>query len=304
MKKTLIALAALAMVAACNKAEVIEVPQGDAIAFENPFVDNATKATATDPSYGAVDFTKFQVWGTANDVAIFNGNDVEGVVGEGNEWSCSNKQYWIEGVKYDFAAVANGKVESLANGLPATISYTANGTSDLVYAESKNITGQPAGSNVPVALTFSHLLAKVKFTATTNTNVEGYSYTVSDITIKNAYDSGVYTVEGTSWGTLAKTNGQAFGSITVDMNTKSSECAQEKLLIPIAVADKINIACKVTLNFNGEKIWEDTPNVTVNTGLAPANAYNFTIALNVGEEIKFSVVKGPSWTTNGDITIQ
>ena len=318
MKKFFIAMLAVAAVTACAKDEAISLNQ-EAIDFGNPFVENSTRATeaveATDPSYGAVTFNKFQVWGTANGVAIYAGEDVTGTVGsnivdvkETNLWTCTKKNYWIKDVKYNFAGVANGTVATLGDDkLPATISYTANGTSDLIYAKSAEMIGLPAGSNVPVELTFNHLLSKVKFTATTNTNIAGYSYTISDITINNAYDSGVYTVNGGTWGTLVKTNGQSFGNITVDKDAQSSECAQEKLLIPIAIADKVTISCTITLNFNGEKIWEQAYTgdnaIVVNTALAAANAYNFTIACNVGEEIKFSVVENAGWTTNTDTPI-
>ena len=44
MKKVFIAFAALATLAACNKAEVIGVPEGEEIAFNEVFVDNATKS--------------------------------------------------------------------------------------------------------------------------------------------------------------------------------------------------------------------------------------------------------------------
>ena len=306
MKKIFIALAALATIAACNKAEVIETQENDAISFNTPFVDNATKAAqaAHDPSYGAQLFTQFNVWGTANGVAIFAGEKVTGEVGQGKVWHCEKKQYWVNGVDYNFAAVANGEVTPGDDDkLPATISYTANGTSDLIYAENKGIKGKPAGSNSPVALTFSHLLAKVKFTATTNTDIEGYSYTVSDITINNAYDSGVYTIEDESWDSLVKTNGKSFGSITVNKDVKKNECAQEMLLIPISATEKVSISCKMTLNYGGNAIWEETASVTVDTGLLAANAYNFTIGLNVGEEITFSVEKNAAWSEDNNQTI-
>ena len=60
MKKIFIALIAIASVAACNKAEVIETVEGEAIEFSNAFVNNATKAT--DPPYGAVALTSFNVY--------------------------------------------------------------------------------------------------------------------------------------------------------------------------------------------------------------------------------------------------
>ena len=45
MKKTLFAVLALAAVAACNKAEVVEQSAELAIGFDSPFIENSTKAT-------------------------------------------------------------------------------------------------------------------------------------------------------------------------------------------------------------------------------------------------------------------
>ena len=296
MKKIFIAFAALATIAACNKAEVIETPEGEAIAFANVFIDNATKAgEATDPSFnGPNKLTKFQVWGTANNVAIFAGEDVTGKVEENSIWTCTKKQYWVEGVNYDFAAVVNGTVTSLSNGLPATISYTANGTSDLIYAESMDVVGKAAGSNVPIEFTFAHLLAKAKFTVETNTDVEGYSYEVTNIKITNAYASGTYDIAEEKWNGVAG-SGQAFSTITVSSTDKNQECEQEKLLIPL---ETVTVSYDVALKYGSEVIWSQTDNTVTPTGLKleAAKSYNFKLTLNVGEEIKFSVETDPTWT--------
>lgn len=320
MKKLFIAMFAVAAVTACAKDEAISLNQ-EAIDFGSPFVENSTRAT--DPSYGGGvnKFTQFQVWGTANGVAIYAGEDVEGTVGsnivegkETNVWTCTKKNYWVNGAKYKFAAVANGTVGTpLANGLPATISYTANGTSDLIYAENfgtnnEGIVGQPAGSNVPVELTFNHLLSKVKFTVTTAMTAEDYRYEVTGINITSAPASGVYTVADKKWDPAAAA-GQAFDSITVDAENKAVECEYEKLIIPTST---VTVAYKAALQIkNGDKwdtIWADdktTNPVTLNNvTLAAGNAYNFTITLNIGEEIKFSVDENPNWTTQPDNSIQ
>lgn len=319
MKRLFFAVLAVATLASCAKEEAIRVDQGEAIAFGDAFVDNATRVT--DPSFGAgTSFTEFNVWGTANSVAIFTGDKVTGEVGystvEGNkvanEWTCQKKNYWVKGVDYDFAAVAGVEKTAVTVGtdsLPLTISYTANGENDLIYAKTENITGKATGENGPVNFTFNHLLAKVKFTATTEMTTPDYEYEVSNITITNAYGSGVYTVGATTpWGDLeAKNDGQSFGNITVNSTNKSNNCDAEKLLIPIA--NNVVISCTVTLKYgvgNAEKqtIWtkECTGDnaITMNTSLVAAHAYNFTIDLNIGEEIKFSVTDNASWGGDAD----
>ena len=300
-------------VTACAKDEAISLNQ-ESIDFGNPFVENSTRAT--DPSFNGTDkLTKFQVWGTANGVAIYAGEDVTGAVGAGSVWTCTKKNYWVKDVKYKFAAVANGTVGTpLANGLPATISYTANGTSDLIYAENfgidgNGIIGQPAGSNTPVAFTFEHLLSKVKFTVETSMTAVDYRYEVTGINITSAPASGVYTVATEKWAPAAAA-GQAFDSITVNATNKVVECANEKLIIPTST---VSVAYKVALQIkNGENwdtIWADdkttNPVTLTDVTLDAGNAYNFTIILNIGEEIKFNVENDPSWTSEGNgVTVQ
>lgn len=298
---------ALAVLASCNKVEPLAVGEGELIAFGNAFVDNSTKA-ATDPSFGAGNpLTKFQVWGTANGVAIFAGDDVEGTVGTNSVWTCEKKQYWINGVNYDFAAVVNGTVASLSNALPATITYTANGTSDLIYADNKGILGKPAGQNAPVEFTFEHLLSKVKFTVNTSEVTGDYVYKVTGIKISNAYASGTYDVANKKWtGVIPDGNpGQSFSDIT--LNATSVECEQEQLLIPTS---EVKVSYTVALYYQGngtdEKIWSQTYTDVVakkadssNVQLEAAKSYNFNITVNVGDEIKFSVEEYAGWDKNG-----
>lgn len=293
---------AIAALASCAKEETLVADRGDLIGF-NSFVENSTRA-AVDPSYnGTNKLTKFQVWGTANGVAIYEGQDVTGNVGPNSVWECTKKNYWIEGVTYNFAAVSNGTVRTLSDGLPATIAYTANGTSDLIYAEKMGIIGKAAGSNVPVPFIFNHLLAKAKFTVSTNTTVEGYSYEITNIKIANAYKSGVYNVGAeTLWTDLVvNENGQSFDSVTVNSANKTLECANEKLLIPV---NDVVVSYTVTLKYNGDTIWSETKtHDNLTQDLEAGYSYNFKITVNVGEEIKFNVDEDPSWTSTSDNNI-
>lgn len=310
MKKLFIAMLAVAAVTACAKDEAISLNQ-EAIDFGSPFVENSTRAT--DPSLGTTDkpFTKFQVWGTAGNVAIYAGENVSGSVGPNSVWTCTKQNFWVNGVVYKFAAVANGDANvdmktkvDVENGLPKTISYTADGVSDLIYAENfglndNGIVGKPAGQNSAVALTFNHLLAKAKFTVTTGAIVDGYHYEVTNIKITNAYGSGVYNVDSETWGDTS-VSPQAFDNITV--NATSVESANEKLLIPV---ENVAVSFTAALYFGDEVIWSDTVTKTLENDLVAGNSYNFTIGLNIGEEIKFNVATNPGWTVNDDpITVQ
>lgn len=331
MKKIFVlALAAAAMVS-CSNNDLLEVNQ-EAIDFGGPFVENATRATDLSYSGSTTAFTAFKVYGTvkgssANVVPIFAGDAVTGTVGsnivdgkETNLWSCDNKQYWINGGKYNFAAVSNeGTVATLENGLPKTITYTAddNGNKDLLFATSTR-TGAQSG-NLPVDFTFNHLLAKAYFTVTSNTE-GGYAYTVSDIQINGLHKKGTYTVTYTDGnsdslyetvtGAWTGTDAAAASSVTdfgdvedvTSADTDGKTNATELLLIP--TTDNFTVSFSVTLSKNSTII--DTYNVgpiTVTNDLVAGSAYNFNIGLSVGEQIQFTVTSKPGWTDGDPVTV-
>ena len=143
---------AVAALVSCSKEQTVSFDKGEEIGF-NSFVENSTRAT--DPSYGGAQgqqaLTSFNVWGTVNasnntPVAIYANDTVKGTVGsqldengkETKVWNCTSKtQYWIKDAKYNFAALVNaGTVTLGADLLPATVEFTANGSTDLMYARS------------------------------------------------------------------------------------------------------------------------------------------------------------------------
>lgn len=295
MKKILIAIFAIAAISACNKAEIINAPEGEAIAFGNAFVDNATKAE--DPSYGtSKSLTSFKVWGTVNatddkKVAIFADDLVEGTVGANSVWNCANKtQYWIADAKYNFAAVVNGiNINLGADLLPAEIEFDADGSKDLLYAKSIEYTGKTSG-NDKVAFTFSHLLSKVKFNITNNSSeAKGYSFLIKNIKINGNKTSGKYIVADESWSATA--GDYTFNEITVASGAASAECDAEQLLIP----GSVTVSFTVDIIYNNATI--STKDYTSSTQTLDAgNAYSFNIKVSVGEPIQFTVAANPTWT--------
>ena len=305
MKKTLIALAALAMVAACNKAEIVESTQDNLIGFNAPFVDNATKAT--DNTYGATNkLTSFDVYGTvtgtAGTVNIFDGVKVTGTAGTSEVWSYDAQyaQYWIPGANYSFAAVvdANEVAQDNTTKMPTALSYATAGQKDLLYATA-SVTNATANQGA-VNLTFAHLLSKAHFTVTSNT-AGGYSHTVKDIKVSN-FETGTYTIASGAWaGTTAKNI--AFGAVeNVTAASGAKTNATEMLLIPNTAT--FNVTFTVELSKNGVLLGTETKTIPVETDLVKGNAYNFTIACSVGNPIQFTVTADPTWSTQPDVTIQ
>ena len=302
MKKIFIALAALATIAACNKAEVIETQEGEQIAFNNAFVENTTKA-AVDPSLGTANsFTSFDVWGTVGGVAIYSGDEVTGTVGESNIWTCESvKQYWIKDAQYKFSALANAGTVTLGEDkLPAKTTFDATAANvDLLYAEPVTRIGVASG-NAPVEFTFKHLLSKVKFTVNNNSQAAtGYSFDVKNITI-TCPKTGTIKLADKTWENLSTAATYSVPTVTVDNSKASEECVNELLLIPGSVS--INYA--VDIKCNGTVIATHTPAAAHTATLAGGNSYNFVVNVAVGEEITFSVDQNPSWTSQPGITIQ
>ena len=326
MKKIILATLAAAALVACAKEDVVVAPKGEAIAFDNAFVDNTTKAI--DPSITTKTLTSFVVYGTtqgdhADDapiVRIFDGVEVTGAVtatdGEGKatagSWNYAENytQYWIDGNKYNFAAIKNGNVASYQNELPKTISYNAAGQTDLLYAEAKNIEGKKTG-NGPVAFTFDHLLSKAVFTFKNTTPASpatAYTYKVTDIEISGVASEGIYDVVD-GWGSFTiATNPLEFENIVAldtEGNVLNSGAAvavgaqdtykshYERLLIP-GTRD-VTISCIITLYYGNAVVDVINYEKNITLTLVKGTAYSFNLEVGLNETIKFTVTKVEGW---------
>lgn len=339
MKKTFIAVLAIASVVACNKAEVIDAPASQAITFDAPFIDNSTKAI--DPSHPAVELTGFNVYGTVTRESvttnIFNGIAVSKStttnVGDASTlgtygYSEQYTQYWVEGNSYAFAAIAGGTAATAdANGMPLTIAYTYDNSKqvDLLYAANDygTYTKPTTGETASVAFAFKHLLSLVKFTFTNGYPANsGYQIKVTDVTINNPYASATYTIADKAWsGHTTASAALPFGNAATEATaegaaaekialTKSASSNYERLMIPgtyenLLVSFKVEVIAKdsaeneFTIDANTYTDVE-VPNVT----FAPGYRYNLTA--NVTEDldvITFTVESVKGWT-EGTITVQ
>ena len=293
---------AVAALVSCSNEEVIEVNKGEAISFGNAFVDNATRAT--DPSLGTTTnpLTTFNVWGTVmgnsnNLVAIFANDIVTGSVGEDSTWGCTSKtHYWINGAKYNFAALVNAGTVTLGTDLlPATVAFESDGSKDLLYAKSIEYEGKASG-NPKVAFTFEHLLSKVYLKVTNNSAAaSNYSFLVKNIKVNAPKTAGTYTIAEKKWAATA--GDYTFANITVAGGAASAECAAEQLIIP----GSATISFDVDILVNNTLV--STTPYTHSTTLAAANAYSFNIQVSVGQPIQFTVETNPTWTENGNVNI-
>lgn len=305
MKKTLVAILALAAVAACNKAEVVETNPGEAITFGDAFVDNATKAT--DPSYGTKDISSFNVYGTVNggqeDVLIYNAATVtKDGADYGKAWTCGVTQYWIEGADYTFTAlvdVADNEVVKNDVGMPTSFSYTAADQKD-VLCQTVTAEGQAKGKNSIVSFTFTHLLAKAYFTVTNGTPDSKYKYTISNVKVTNAYAKGVYTLGASTPWAGSDLGTVDFSDIANVVYGTPATSATEVLLIPGA---EVGVSFDVTLSIDGTEISKYSYSKEKVATLAANSIYNFNITLQPNDPIQFTVTASPNWGAETDVNL-
>lgn len=324
MKKIFFALCAVAALASCSNNEIVNLDQ-EAIAFDNAFVDNATRAidgfTITKDVLEN-DGQNFQVWGTtkrgdANAVSILAGVYV---TYNDSAWTypVQNTQYWIPTNVYNFAAVKNGEVKTLVNGLPETIYYNATAQADLICDVTDNTYTAVAAGNPTVGFTFEHLLSKVFFSVQ-NTMATGgndnYKYRVSNICINNAVQEATYTVSTGTWawtaGSAVYTDGAPlkFGNVN-DSATENADAVKigagqtitsnnARLLIPQNYT-ALNITCTIETLYGEDVIDVKSYEADLAVELLKGRVYNFVFSLgNPGEEIKFTVTDVDGWV-NGN----
>ena len=232
MKKLFIAIMAVAGLAACSQDMTLETPKGAAIAFDNAFVNNSTRATDINIDnlldfgvYGSV------VNGQGQQGLIFNNQQVEK---SGNAYSYSPAQYWIADAQYDFVAIApyqeNGDdktptwtyatttEDDAKNGTLTFYNDRAAAEQDLLFASETAVETPASITSAPdaVSFTFNHLLSRVKFSFV-NGFASGSNITlkITDVHITDTYKS----------GTIAIANGEVADTWTVGeiftVNTKA-----------------------------------------------------------------------------------
>ena len=311
MKKIFISILAIAALAACNKEEAVEVQKGDAIAFGDAFVDNATKAIYEEASH----LDAFKVWGNVDGTNVtplaLYGEDGANVTYTTN-WDCDVVRYWTPSAAYNFTAIANGVGQDCENGIPKTISYTQNGNdpADLVYGTAAAVTDEscvPTGdvNGTTVEFTLRHLLARVKVQFT-NQIAPDYTYDITNVKINTA-KTGVYTIANATdadpatiaWAPSAEKVDLPYTSITGLAGTPTSAGAQ--LIIPGA---PVVLSFDYVLKLNGTPIYNTTVTKTVTTELAEGNSYNLNVVLKAGNEIDFTITALTDWTSDTTVGIQ
>ena len=292
MKKLfVIALAAIGM-AACTQEELVSIKGGDAIVFDDAFLDNATRAAA-DPSITTANIDGFNVWAFMDEVdgTVF---EAEEVTKSGDAWTYANTQYWAPSHDYYFAALApiggNWTLNTAnANKLGAGIVNFINvdGGEDLIYA--KQFVSTPADINAQpaaVKLQFQHLLSKVKFTFK-----NGFANDNTKLVVKNiqmtAPQGGSIDLAVADYSKGWNLNGTdvayAYGDLEKEIKglDAKAESANERLMIPAAADHLYTITFDVDL-YMGDVLAQTFPGrktQIMGVELEMGKAYNFTATL-------------------------
>lgn len=315
MKKGLLMLGAAAMMlASCTQNEVLEVSESRAIGF-NTFVNNNTRAV-TDIETASL--TKFYVFGDYDSGAsvAFKNTEVTGT--QGGTYTPVNPAYWQTGKTYEFGAYSNGNGASLTatftNGALTITGYSVDNTKDLIAATASEVEAPEAGQDQSVALTFKHLLSKVKFTFTTTAVPEAFRMEVSNLKFTGIKTAASCTFSNnaifTPWtGTNGEYSIATLGDYAV---TGGSASTEDILVIPQANAD-IEASFTVTIYDEATSAQIATNDFTASldcTEWVEGNVYNYTAEINPDDvddqmkEIKFTVTEVNEWEDAQDEPIE
>lgn len=236
---------AVAALAACSKSEVLETPKGAAIAFDNVYVENATKAADLNKD----NIQNFGVFGyvEANQTGgkIFNNQLVQK---NGSAFTYSPVQYWVGGAQYYFTALVPytgaAWTYTTSNAQTGTIAFDnarAAANQDLLFAYVKPAVTPSQITSAPnaVAFNFNHMLSRVKFTFINNfaegSNIE---LLVTNVHVTDAYKTGtIDVIDGEAadvWTPADKTYDIAFGNVgTANLTENGGKASTEHFyLIP------------------------------------------------------------------------
>lgn len=319
MKKSLLfcGVAAFAF-ASCTQNEVLNVNENRAIGFD-VFVGKATKAVTdlTDNN-----LTQFNVFGDFDDGAsiVFDNTQVTGSgVSTSGTWIPADQAYWTTGKTYKFGAYSDGNngltkdtQVSFSNGTLTISGYSVENTKDLIAA-TEEVTCNTGEETV--ALSFRHLLSKIKFTFSTTAVPTAYKLEVTSITFSGIKTGADCTFANndivTNW---SGTNGTYTVPTLGDYAVEGGEATtQDILVIPQA---NNTITATITIKMSDEKtgnalveskVFTASLATTTEAKWKPGFVYNYSAEINPDDineqmkKIKFTVTSVEGWDANSEV---
>ena len=315
MKKIFIAIMAVAAAVSCSQELTVDAPKGAAIAFDNAFVENSTRAN----DLTANNITDFGVYGFITNASgagqIFNN---QAVTKSGDAFTYSPAQYWVANATYDFAAIAPyanahwtyaAEATAPKAGVLTFNNKDAAANQDLLYAYQTRTTGaEIKTAPEAVALTFDHLLSRVKFSFV-NGFADGQNITlkVTDVNVENVITKGsIALTAGEGEWTVAEgvePFNHAFGNAGDVLAATAKGTTEHFYFIPAETAYKVNF--DVTIYQAGVELDTYARNATVTVALERGKSYELTATLNASNvsddgnnslyPIEFEVNKVNEW---------
>lgn len=322
MKKLFIAIMAVAAAVSCSQELTVDAPKGAAIAFDNAFVENATRAA----DYTADNITDFSVYGfitKETEGAIFTDQKVSGSNAAG--FTYSPAQYWVGGATYSFSALVpyvgrhwTYTATNSGNGVISFNNETAVANQDLLFAYATRTT--PASITAApeaVAFTFDHVLSRVKFSFV-NGFGDGQNITlkVTNVNITNAYANGTLALENgvlaEAWAPADKNLNVAFGDVAGDkLGVNVEGETTHYYLIP--AEDTYEVTFTVAIYQSGVLVDTYNRTATVTVALERGKSYDLQATLtanNTSDDgalypIEFTVGTVNGWEnyTGADVTV-
>ena len=224
MKKLFIAIMAVAAAVSCSQELTVDAPKGAAIAFDNLFVENSTRAN--DLNAEGIKNVGFGVTGYIVNAAGQQGKifDNKEIAWNGSAYTYSPAQYWTAANTYTFAALVpyvDAQWEytptNATNGKITFNNEAAAANQDLLYSyKSETMPESIVSKPAAVEFTFSHLLSRVKFSFKNGFgDGENITLQIKDVVVTNVHSNGsVDVVDGAvqDWTVGTETFNRAFGN--------------------------------------------------------------------------------------------
>lgn len=300
MKKFfIVALAAIGMTA-CMQDAVVETPHGGAIAFENAFVDNATRAAEV---VTTTNLDKFQVWGyvKAPSGVLFDNTTV---TRSGNVWSYGDLQYWAPDQQYYFAAVAPSTATNWSLAMESAVgdsrvlTFANDGNTDLIYAWENRRSNPTGQANDVVAFKFDHLLSKVMLSFKNAFPTDNVSVVLSDIALATPKNATI-DLAASTWAWDIADDDEYVTDLDFDVYTLDkgvSVSSPEYFIIPA----ECEISFTIDVIVGGQNVYNGIKTATLPAdAFEMGHAYNLSAEINPGildfDEIVFTVDKVEEW---------
>lgn len=265
----------------------------------------------------------FDVWGyytspTAGKIDVFKGENGSGIpVAKSNTgWGyAGGDRYWVKEMPYTFYAVYPSELGKLSeDGNTITIdnfncSATGDDAIDLMTANT-NISYSTEQSPQPVALQFSHELARLSFVVQS----EGSRVQIEQISIVGVGYKGTFTSPNSWTVTELSTESSPFSRTMFKINPDETrvDVFGDILLLPATAKQLENAKLKLTYRYEyngttGEPLSKEIPLVTETSKVKSwdkGQSYNYKLSIPVqSEDLKLNVTVLP-WNKNEDASVE